>query len=56
MKKVAFSVVLLALALSASEASAGIIRHVVKPVVTHTAKATAKVVKTAAHVAKRVAY
>jgi len=42
--------------LGAPFASAGIVRHVVKPVVKGSVKVGAKVVKTTAHVAKTVVY
>ena len=42
--------------LCASFAQAGVVRHVVKPVVTKSAHATAKVAKTAAHATKAIVY
>lgn len=47
---------LMLLGSTASSAQAGVIRHVVRPVVKHGASITAKVVKTTVHVAKRVVY
>jgi hypothetical protein len=54
MKRTLFAVLLFA-ALSPL-ASAGVIRHVVRPVVKHTARATAKVLATTARVTKAIIY